>query len=174
MVFIGALPPGPRAREDHLPRAHPGAVPGVARLASTLYFFLLRRPNSSELLVVFRKSESMLCYRGWPTFCFRRKRSFIELADKFPAYVARSCGRREDRGDRGPPRTSEEMRTSLGTRSRHGMRQTLQGSFSAVSRRNSARKYAFESSRRDLHNAPLCISLKSYFSLDFKNIFSKI
>ena len=42
--------------------------------------------------------------------------------------------------------------------------QTLQGSFSAVSKPNFARKYAFESSRRDLHNALLCTALKSSFS----------
>ena len=47
-------------------------------------------------------------------------------------------------------------------RSGHGMRQTLQGSFSAVSKPNFARKYAFESSRRDLHNALLCTALKSH------------
>ena len=34
--------------------------------------------------------------------------------------------------------------------------QTLEGSFSAVSKPNFASKYAFESSRRDLHNALLC------------------
>ena len=39
---------------------------------------------------------------------------------------------------------------------RHGIRQTLEGSFSAVSKPNFASKYAFESSRRDLHNALLC------------------
>ena len=33
------------------------------------------------------------------------------------------------------------------------MRRTLEGSFSAVSRRIFASKYAFENSRRDLHNA---------------------
>ena len=39
--------------------------------------------------------------------------------------------------------------------------QTLQGSFSAVSKRNSASntKYSLESSRRDLHNALLCTVL---------------
>ena len=37
---------------------------------------------------------------------------------------------------------------------------TLQGSFSAVSKPNFARKYAFESSRRDLHNTVLCTALK--------------
>ena len=41
--------------------------------------------------------------------------------------------------------------------------QTLQGSFSAVSKRNFASKYALESSRRDLHNAFLCTALKSHF-----------
>ena len=37
--------------------------------------------------------------------------------------------------------------------------QTLQGSFSAVSKPNSASKYSLESSRRDLHNALLCTAL---------------
>ena len=39
----------------------------------------------------------------------------------------------------------------------------LQDSFSAVSKPNFASKYAFESSRRDLHNALLCTALKSHF-----------
>ena len=56
-----------------------------------------------------------------------------------------------------PPRSHAAPRRA----SRIG--QTLQGSFSAVSKRNVARKYAFESSRRDLHNAPLCTALKSHF-----------
>ena len=38
-------------------------------------------------------------------------------------------------------------------------RQTLEGSFSAVSKPNLANKYAFESSRRDLHSALLCTAL---------------
>ena len=46
---------------------------------------------------------------------------------------------------------------------RHGIRQTLEGSFSAVSKPNFASKYAFESSRRDLHNALLCTAPKSHF-----------
>ena len=37
--------------------------------------------------------------------------------------------------------------------------QTLQGSFSAVSKPNFASKHALESSRRDLHNALLCTVL---------------
>ena len=41
------------------------------------------------------------------------------------------------------------------------LRQTLQGSLSAVSKPNFARKYALESSRRDLHNALLCTVLES-------------
>ena len=44
-----------------------------------------------------------------------------------------------------------------------GIGQTLQSSFSAVSKRNFARKYALESSRRDLHNALLCTALQSHF-----------
>ena len=43
-----------------------------------------------------------------------------------------------------------------------GILEALQGSFSAVSKRNFASKYAFESSRRDLHNALLCTDLKSH------------
>ena len=41
--------------------------------------------------------------------------------------------------------------------------QTLEGSFSAVSKLNFASKYAFEISRRDLHNALLCTALKAFF-----------
>ena len=48
---------------------------------------------------------------------------------------------------------------SLGAHRRHGIRQTLEGSFSAVSRPNFASKYSLESSRRDLHNALLCTVL---------------
>ena len=40
---------------------------------------------------------------------------------------------------------------------------TLEGSFSAVSKPNFASNYAFESSRRDLHNALLCTALKITF-----------
>ena len=39
--------------------------------------------------------------------------------------------------------------------------QTLQGSFSAVSKPNFASKYSLENSRRDLHNALLCTALES-------------
>ena len=46
---------------------------------------------------------------------------------------------------------------------RRGMRQTLQGSFSAVSKRNFSSKYTLESSRRDLHNALLCTAPTSHF-----------
>ena len=51
--------------------------------------------------------------------------------------------------------------------------QTLQGSFSAVSKPNFASKYAFESSRRDLHNALLSTAPKSHY---FQNLpkFAKI
>ena len=48
-------------------------------------------------------------------------------------------------------------------RAPHGIGQTLEGSFSAVSKPNFASKYAFESSRRDLHNALLCTAPKSHF-----------
>ena len=39
------------------------------------------------------------------------------------------------------------------------VRETLEGSFSAGSKPNFASKHAFESSRRDLHNALLCTAL---------------
>ena len=42
---------------------------------------------------------------------------------------------------------------------------TLKGSFSAVSKPNFAIKYAFESSRRDLHKALLCTVLKAQISV---------
>ena len=48
---------------------------------------------------------------------------------------------------------------------RRAVRQTLQGSFSAVLKRNFASKYSLESSRRDLHNALLCTAQKSHFLL---------
>ncbi len=41
--------------------------------------------------------------------------------------------------------------------------EALEGSFSAVSKPNFASRYAFESSRRDLHTALLCTALKSHF-----------
>ena len=50
---------------------------------------------------------------------------------------------------------------SLPTSPRRGMRQTLEGSFSAVLKPNFASKYALESSRRDLHNALLCTVLNA-------------
>ena len=48
-----------------------------------------------------------------------------------------------------------------GAAGRGSVGQTWQGSFSALSRPNFARKYAFESSRRYLHNALLCTVLQS-------------
>ena len=45
------------------------------------------------------------------------------------------------------------------------------GSSSAVSKQNFASKYAFKSSRRDLHNALLCTALQSHF---FGKILCKI
>ena len=48
-----------------------------------------------------------------------------------------------------------------GARCERVMRQTLEGSFSAVSKPNFARKYAIERSRRDLHNALRCTALRS-------------
>ena len=71
---------------------------------------------------------------------------------------------------------SEALETSEAPRGRsaetHRCRQTLQGSFSAVSKRNFARKYAFESSRRD--NELLCTALQSQsFVNNFANKFAE-
>ena len=52
--------------------------------------------------------------------------------------------------------------------------QTLEGSFSAVSKPNFARKYALESSRRDLHNALLCTALQSQIFVKFCQKICKI
>ena len=64
-----------------------------------------------------------------------------------------------------------------GPRARVSIGQTLQGSFSAVLKPNFASKYAFESSRRDLHNAlectPLHLSLSSNFCLKIAEHFRK-
>ena len=49
--------------------------------------------------------------------------------------------------------------------------QTLEGSFSAVSKRNFASKFSFESSRRDLHNALLRTALQSQFFATFLLVF---
>ena len=51
---------------------------------------------------------------------------------------------------------------------------TLQGSFSAVSKPNFARKYAFESSHRDLHNALLCTALQSQNFVKIAKLFVKV
>ena len=64
-----------------------------------------------------------------------------------------------------PPPASCDRLGSIG--------QTLEGSFSAVSKRNFARKYAFESSCRDLHNALLCTALQSHFCQKFAKNFSE-
>ena len=71
----------------------------------------------------------------------------------------------EGRGDRRlrPVVSSGSSLTATADVVCHGMRQTLQGSFSAVSKRNFASKYAFERSRRDLHNALLCTALQIQF-----------
>ena len=77
-----------------------------------------------------------------------------------------SSGRRtlapELQGGRRPSATSSASEsTPFFKDGCHGIRQTLEGSFSAVSKPNFASKYAFESSCRDLHNTLFCTSLKS-------------
>ena len=68
------------------------------------------------------------------------------------------AGRQPRAAHAGRPRHAADVTVGC-----HGMRQTSQGSFSTVSKPKFANKYAFESSRRDLHNALLCTALKSHF-----------
>ena len=69
--------------------------------------------------------------------------------------------------------TAAQKRKGRGGPSAHGVctRRSViivkPGSFSAVSKPTFARKYALESSRRDLHNALLCTALQS--QIFFKN-----
>ena len=79
-------------------------------------------------------------------------------------------GARELRDRRGLGSTPAQLATHAPGEVRLQNSQNLQkickflaGSFSAVSRPNFATKYAFESSRRDLHNALLCTALYSHF-----------
>ena len=79
------------------------------------------------------------------------------------------CRRAGPRPARRPP----ARRPPRGRRGRflsccHGIWQTLHGSFSAVSRPIFASKYAFESSRRDLHNALLCKAFESKWKNPWK------
>ena len=69
-----------------------------------------------------------------------------------------SNGKRTAR--KGFPRRSDDQKSTMGALYAESG-QTLQGSFSAVSKPNFASKYSFESSRRDLHNALLCTVLYS-------------
>ena len=64
---------------------------------------------------------------------------------------------------RGCPIRNERRRRSAtcGGLLHRSIGQTLEGSFAAVSKPNFATKYAFESSRRDLHSALLCTALQS-------------
>ena len=89
----------------------------------------------------------------------------MSLVESEPAGEPRQHpGRRLEPGLEGNASTRRAVRPPPRRRvGAGGMRQTLQGSFSAVSKRNFASKYAFESSRRDLHNALLCTAIKSHF-----------
>ena len=95
----------------------------------------------------------------------------FDTAENEPAKICKiSAGEGERKAIDAAPQPEEPPVASVGGvpgRRRHGIRQTLEGSFSAVSKPNFASKYAFESSRRDLHNALLCTAPKSHF---FKKI----
>ena len=56
----------------------------------------------------------------------------------------------------------------------HRMRQTLEGSFSALSKPTFASKYAFESYRQDLHDALLRAAPKSHFFQKMLEVCQKI
>ena len=96
---------------------------------------------------------------------------FGTVESKHGAEVHRSC-RSRLQARRAPPTWSQVTQSSSarsaqrasGGGPHRSMGQTLQGAFSAVSKPIFASKYAFESSRRDLHNALLCTALKSHFS----------
>ena len=82
-------------------------------------------------------------------------------AERGPRRRRRSGGHPLPPGLRSPGGAlHEEIWTGLLHRS---IGQTLQGSFSVVSKPNFASKYGFESSRRDLHNALLCTTLQSQY-----------
>ena len=75
-----------------------------------------------------------------------------EAAARADRGVAGPLAQRPDAGGTGP---------MLGLTQQLSNYLTLKGSFSAVSKPHFASKYAFESSRRDLHNAFLCTTLLS-------------
>ena len=80
--------------------------------------------------------------------CVRRPVSWVVPAEEVPADTWR------------------QLHRSIG--------QTWPGSFSAVSKPNFASNYAFESSRRDLHNAFLCTALQyHFFNQKVPNMFAK-
>ena len=109
--------------------------------------FLLRRgaPAARELVLVFSVGLAL----EHPYFAVRRVPDLLELVDG-PLEV----GHAEDAHQK-PVGYLGDLYAESG--------QTLKGSFSAVSKRNFASKYAFESARRDLHNALLCTALNSHF-----------
>ena len=83
------------------------------------------------------------------------------------AWPSTCCRRRRRRVPKGVPRTYDV------TIDYACEWQTLQGSFSAVSKPNFASKYAFESSRRDLHNALLRTALQSQPSVKICQLFAE-
>ena len=99
----------------------------------------------------------------WPSRAASRRRRRSRACWRSP----RRCSRtRRCRGRRWPAASGAGSAWIC-----HGMRQTLQGSFSAVSKPKFATKYAFESSRRDLHNALLRTALQSQFFVKICHLF---
>ena len=110
-------------------------------------------------------------------FCYSRKRAsegsptgsliFSKMFSSFFFHKPRTGARPATRGALPPPevpgprRGAPRRRRGRVVAALRGIGQTLQGSFSAVSKPTFASKYAFESSRRDLHKALLCTALKS-------------
>ena len=94
---------------------------------------------------------------SFPPASIQLRSGFQKLALK---YIPNSHPRTNPRIPRLAPRGGKAWDTSMNLNCL-GWNETLEGSFSAVSKPIFACKYALESSRRDLHNALLCTVLES-------------
>ena len=120
-----------------------------------------------------QKRQQLLVFLSFCFACFLLFTSFY-ITNFFFAKICGRPGSASGGARRRPPparpahdeASEKRAATAAGAIScctRWGIGQILQGSFSAVSKPKFARKYAFESSRRDLHNAPFCTALRSQF-----------
>ena len=124
--------------------------------------FVLIQPRTSPpqickiLLIII--SPILLTQFCWLRPGARAPRS--QARDDLLTGTPRSAGRATDHSSATP--TPVRPISTFGSIERRANER--QGSFSAVPKSNFARKYAFESSRRELRNALLCTALKSLFS----------